>query len=423
MPDAIRTTPFYGWRMVALACLYMNIGVGFTYGIYSTFMAPMIQEFSASRTLASTGMSIMVVTMGLLGPVVGFGLQRWSIRAALGAGFILMSIGWALISVAASAWQFVLSFGLLCGAAAACLVVVPPMTLVNNWFIAMRGRAAGIVNVLFMLMVVPPVVAASITAYGWRVTALIISIVCLLLAPLVLLVIDRPESIGQKPLGADQEGEHALTATSLDIAKTSLPIREPVFWVVMVGIGIFGGIGVAFSAHFVPFALETGLTLKSAALLFSMFGAAGLIAGLVGGFVADRLGGARTFACTSFIASITWPCLLIAHQYWTLALCVIVLGLCANSIMPIAVTMLANLFGRAPFARIMGMLVFITMPFNVALPLLSGALYDLLGSYRAVFVLNAALLVSVGIIFAFVHRIEASRGAAEILSIPQAAGH
>lgn len=408
-PTQPEVPPFFGWRMVVLACLCVNIGAGFAFGTYSTFMSSMIREFSASRTLASAGLSVMVATMGLLGPVVGYTLRRWSIRATLGAGFILMSMGWGLISIAASAWQFTLSFGLLCGAASACLIVVPPMTLVNNWFIAKRGRASGVAMAMFTLMVLPPVVAASITAYGWRATALIISIICLLLTPLTIWVIDRPESVGQKPLGAGGPSESVLPATPSESTEAGAPMREPVFWVLMFCTGIFGGAAVAFMAHFIPFALEAGLTLKSASVLFSILGAAELAGGFAGGLVADRLGGARTYALTSFIQAIAWPCLLLTHQFWILALCVSLIGLCANSSVTVATTLFANFFGRAHFARVIGMFSLISTPFNFALPLLSGAVYDLSGSYRSVFVLNAALFVLLGTTFALAHRIEVSR--------------
>ena len=55
---------FLGWRMVLLACLCVNVGVGFTFGAYGTFMPSMIAEFSASHSLASAGLSLMVAMMG-----------------------------------------------------------------------------------------------------------------------------------------------------------------------------------------------------------------------------------------------------------------------------------------------------------------------------------------------------------------------
>jgi hypothetical protein len=88
-----RVAPFYGWRMVALAWLFTNIATGFTFAGYRIFMSPMAAEFSASRSLASAGLSIMVATMGSLAPVASYAIRRWSIRATLAAGLILLAAG------------------------------------------------------------------------------------------------------------------------------------------------------------------------------------------------------------------------------------------------------------------------------------------------------------------------------------------
>lgn len=415
-------TPFLGWRMVALVCVCTNIGVGFTFGAYGTFMAAMIAEFSASRSLASAGLSLMVACMGLFSPAAAYVVRRWSIRMALAAGLVLISAGWALMSFAASSWQFILAFGLLCGAGAACLIIVPPMTLVNHWFITHRGRAAGIVMVPVMLMLVPPLAAAGITEFGWRATALAMSLIALLLSPLTLLVIDRPQLIGQKPLGAGRQDEDEVPAV-VSCAEQKGPTREPVFWVLMLCGGLYGAAGVAIGGHLVPFALGLGFDLSSAAFLLSIFGAAGLAGGFLGGTLADRIGGARTFAALAFLQVLAWSCLLVPSGYGFLALCAAVIGLCANAMLPVASTLFANVFGRDRFARVMGLFTLLTMPFNIVLPLLAGALYDLSGSYHQVFLICAALFAIAGTALCFVYRIEADRRVASTVSPAMAAGH
>lgn len=401
---------FLGWRMVALACVCVNVGIGFTFGAFGTFMPSMIAEFSVSRSVAASGLSLRVAIMGLLSPVVSYAVRRWSIRSTLAAGFILMSCGWALMGFSINAWQFNLAFGLLCGAAAACLTVVPPMALINNWFIAGRGRAVGIAMVPVILMVAPTLAAAGITAYGWRATSLAFAFASLLLCPLTLLIVDRPESIGQKPLRAGA-AESLESEVDKPVRSTELKglLREPVFWILIFCGGLYGATGVVLSAHLVPFALGLGMNLESAALLASIFGGAGLAGGFFGGMVADRIGGARTFIVIAFLQCAAWLCLLLSNRYAFLAACLAMIGLCANAMMPVVATLIANVFGRERFARAMGLFSALTMPFGIGLPLLAGALFDLSGSYRQVFLMHAGIFAIVGTVFCFVYRIETGR--------------
>jgi len=57
--------------MVALASLCINVGMGLTFGAYSTFMSSTtIAEFSASHVLASSGLSLAIAINGFCAPVV-----------------------------------------------------------------------------------------------------------------------------------------------------------------------------------------------------------------------------------------------------------------------------------------------------------------------------------------------------------------
>ena len=121
-------------------------------------------EFAASRSLLSAGLALVVTFMGLLAPAVGRAIRRWSIRRVMSIGLVVLALMFLLASIAASAWQFVAIFGLLGGVAAACLVIVPPTTLINNWFVEQRGKATGLVMIPFLVMAMPPVAAAAITS-------------------------------------------------------------------------------------------------------------------------------------------------------------------------------------------------------------------------------------------------------------------
>ena len=63
--------PFLGWRMVAVAFLAYNAGLGLTSGSFGTVMPALQSELGASRAAVSMAFGFMLLVIGLLAPVVG----------------------------------------------------------------------------------------------------------------------------------------------------------------------------------------------------------------------------------------------------------------------------------------------------------------------------------------------------------------
>jgi MFS family permease len=409
--EPLHSTPqaFLGWRMVAIAFMCTNLLLGFTFGTYGTFVASISGEFPASRSLLSAGLALVVTIMGLLAPVVGHAIVRWSIRSVMTAGLAVLSLMFLLVSLATSAGQFVAIFGVLGGVSAACLVVVPPTTLVNNWFVEQRGKATGIVMIPLLVMAMPPVAAAAISSFGWRTTAVGLALIVLLLLPVMRLCIDRPADVGQHPLGAGTRPANAITAMAgVESAGASL-IREPVFWAITFCAGVVSGAGVTITTHLVPYATGLGISLQSAAFLLAILGGAGMAGGVVFGLLADRVGGARALGLMSLIQAVLWPGLLVAGGYPVLALMVAGIGLCAAAILPVVATLYGNVFGARAFARVMAFYSLGAMPFGLLMPLLAGWLFDISGSYRTVFIVHGLLFACAVAILFYVSRVETAR--------------
>jgi len=397
------TGRFLGWRMVAIAFVAQNCAYGFTYGAYGTFIKAVGEEFSAPRTVTATGLALVSLLLGILGPVVGHVLARIPVRRVMTWGLLLLSAAWAAASFARDAWQFALSIGVLGGAGAACLGAVPAMTLVNAWFIEHRGRAAGAVMIPLFVTVVPSIAAAVTSAQGWRFTAMSIAAATLLALPLVRLIVDRPELVGQNPLGAvAKNGPDAAAPTD----SVTHPLRRPVFWALMVASGLVFGSAVTMATHIVPYAIDTGVDSRHAALVLSVIGACGMPGAFLWGIVADRIGGARTLALLALTEALAWAALFTRPEYPRLLLLAATIGLCSGGGTPVKATVIAALFGRSAFSRVVGYSTFCMMPFTFTLPLLAARLYDLSGSYERVFAIHAAMFLLAGSVFLVIARLE-----------------
>ena len=77
---------FLGWRMVALAFLAQNLAIGLSFGSFGVLIKPVAGELPATRAMASLGIAVIMLLMGLSGPVLGVLLARYPIRRAMAQG-------------------------------------------------------------------------------------------------------------------------------------------------------------------------------------------------------------------------------------------------------------------------------------------------------------------------------------------------
>lgn len=192
---------FLGWRMVALGFLAVNLAIGSTFGSFGVLIKPVAADFGASRGLASLGIAIILLLMGLSGPLLGVALRHLRIRTVMIAGALLMAAGFLLASRAPGI-DLSVCHSLVAGSGCALLGIIPSSTLVTNWFVARRGLAMGLISVPLIVALAPPAVAWLIEWRDWRFALVMQAVAVLLLLPFLLLVVDRPEDIGQRSLGA-----------------------------------------------------------------------------------------------------------------------------------------------------------------------------------------------------------------------------
>src|SRR5574340_341097 len=101
--DITADTRALSTRMIVLGFLAQNLAVGMTYGVYGAFIKPFSESFGISRTLASSGLAIITLILGLSSPWVGSLVGRHRIANVMTAGAALMVAGFGLIAAAHSA--------------------------------------------------------------------------------------------------------------------------------------------------------------------------------------------------------------------------------------------------------------------------------------------------------------------------------
>ena len=164
----------------------------------------------------------------------------------------------------------------------------------------------------------PPVANRLISAYGWRISYIILGGIVLVVIVLAAQLLKRdPAKVGQVPYGESQEGESGV---KLDTEGFSLgeAVRTHQFWQAFV---MFFGLGFAvftIIVHIVPHAIDLGISPGTAANILATVSGLGIVGMVVMGAIADRIGNRKVFIIGFSLMSLALFWLLPISKVWML---------------------------------------------------------------------------------------------------------
>lgn len=380
MTGTAGTAPFAGGRMVALAFMAQSLAVGPTFGAFGPLVMEFERTFGMSRGAVSLALSLVVLASGLFAPVIGLLVNRITIRRTLMLGAVLLTVGYGALVFATSGTAMLLIYGLLIGPGGALLGWLPNATLVTNWYAEKQGRMLGFVSMPLAVMAVPLIVVALLPHVGLKGVLIALAAVHAIALPFLLMVIDRPEDIGQRPYGAAA----AAVAGDPDAAPGLSMMRllaMPAFLLIVIGAGLAVGAGVSKTVHLVPLLTERGWDLERAALLLSISGGTGVAGSLLFGWMADRWGGGSALIFNCVVQGVVWMILILPVGFGVLVIDAVIIGMCGGGFVAAKAVLVNQLFGRKSFAPAMGLSGLLTVPFLFGMAPLAGWLRDQTGDY------------------------------------------
>jgi MFS family permease len=173
-------------------------------------------------------------------------------------------------------------------------------------------------------------------------------------------------------------------------------ILPPVYWTVWVGtlINRMGGFVVPLLMFYLVD--ERGMSIGDAGLIVSLYGAGSVVAALVGGVLADRLGRRTTMAISLLGGAVLMVALGTASAPAAIAALVLALGLVAELYRPSVQAFVADVVPAEHRLRAYAVLYWaINLGFSIA-PLAAGLLAE--WSYTALFVIDGATMAVYGVI-------------------------
>jgi MFS family permease len=392
---------FYGYIIAILSfCIFLVIyGLRFSYGV---FFEPMSSDLGWSSSMTSLVFSISMVMEGIFNIILGRMIDKYGPRLVVGVSGVLIAIGYGLIPLASSSWQYFVLYGGLVGVGMGG-IFGPLVTLIPRWFIARRNLMNGLVisSVGIGILLVSPLANQLIINYGWRITFLIFGIVILLVTTICSQFLKRdPYSMGLVAYGEEKtDRKEPLQLQGLSLKEA---VHTSQFWSVFVALLAYGFCANSVNVHIVPDALKLGISATVGASIIATIG--GLqIAGRIGlGLAADKVGNKKMFLLGFGLFTLLTFWLPTIGLTWAFFVFAVIFGLAQGGIASSQSPMVAGLFGVKSLGLLFGCCGF-GFTLGAALgPFVTGAIYDLLGSYNLAFLPAAvisflALIVTLGL--------------------------
>lgn len=227
---------FYGWIMVAVAGLGIFVSGPGQSHTFSVFIDPISRDLGISKATIATAYGIATLIAAFLLPQTGRLVDRFGARKSLIAISILLGLCCMLFGAVASFLWLAVAFALLRFFGQGSMML-GSANFVSQWFSRQRGFAMGLMALGFgiSMAIHPPLGQYLIETMGWRSAWFTLGIITwiLMLPPLLLLAIDKPEDVGLRPDGerrrADATTSEAPVITGLSL---SAALKTSTFYIV-----------------------------------------------------------------------------------------------------------------------------------------------------------------------------------------------
>src|ERR1700683_191581 len=372
-----------GWIIVAslFATLLLIFGSGYNTG--SVFIPPLVKYFGWSRTKISSLQSLLAVSAGISGPLVGWLLDRIEARRVMVAGAAMSAAAWLLAS-RANSFPVLLAAYLMMGIGLSAATLLPAALVISNWFGAKRGVAMGMTFAGSSFGgAVMAIVASRAIVWGgsWRVGYVTLAIpMIVIVIPLVLMVIKtRPDDAPGETVSVSA-GADALPGFELSEAT-----RTRSFWLLCAAQFLYATLAAGVGLHFIPYMIGQGYRETFAAGMLSvvfLFTTAGK---LVMGFAADRVS-ARIALTINFVGAGLGMILIFgARNPMLLYPFVAMYGLTLGAPLVLIPLLTADCLGLKRFGAIGGGAGIFNTAGAFVGPVMLGGLFDITGSDSSAF--------------------------------------
>lgn len=366
----------YAWTRLWIALALSTIG---GVGMWSVVVAlPAVQaEFGVARADASLPYALTMIGFGIGGIVLGRLSDRFGIVLPVLIGAIALALGYAAAGFAPTLAWYGIAQGVLIGFGSSA-TFAPLMADTSHWFTRRRGIAVGIFASGNYLAgtIWPTIVQHFIETSGWRHTFFGIAVFCVVsMVPLAFLLRRRAPAVAMAALPTASGSATAPLGMSTRMLQVLLAVASICCCVAMSMPQV----------HLVAYCGDLGYGAARGAQMLSLMLAFGIVSRVSFGWISDRLGGLRTLLLGSALQGIALLLFLPFDGLVSLFLISAMFGLFQGGIVPAYAIIIREYFSPKEAGARVGIVITASL-FGMALGgWMSGAIFDLTGSYHAAF--------------------------------------
>jgi MFS family permease len=357
-------------------------------------------DFGWSIGTIGAGIATYYLVGALFAPVSGWLGDRYGARRMMLAGGILYGTSMVLLGFVSNLWQFFIVYGVML-ALTQSISMVPLMASISGWFRRRLGLGTGILWAAGGVgtAILAPFMGFLLEEVGWQGTFWSIGIFggCLIVI-LTGLLRNHPSDMGLKPYGATA-ADPPPAPRNLAVERIRTKVfnqhirRTKAFWNLPTihGLGCAGhGLVLVYS---IPFAVEQGLGLTSAAVILTIISLVSIISRLTTPMMAERYGTKKIMASCLFLQGATVFILFWAQDLWAFYLFAALFGLGFGGEWTGYLVINRQYFGNGPMGGCYGWQMTGALTGHAVTTVLGGLLIYLTGSYE--------MMLALSIVFSF----------------------
>lgn len=415
---------YYGWYMLAGASVMNALGGTIVWQGFAVFFIPVAESLGIAYWQTSLAFALARAENGVLGPITGWALDKFGYIPLILSGTLITGFGYILLSRQDTYIAFLLVYLCVVSIGSSTSFMQATTAALNTWFIRYRGLVMSINSAAFRLggAIVIPLLSVGVINLGWQTTSVIVGIILVVaIAPISFLFRRSPESMGLKPDGgisythmrrrirertADTNNTSQAVAADTSQSDTSSEgdfttkqaLKTPSFWILVTATTLRISVHGTIFLHFIPILVSRGEAQQTAANLVGAISLAAVPVIIFTGYISDRVGRPLMLTFLYSASAVSLLLITLVEGTWPIFLAMLLfVGSEAGSSLNWAI--IGDLFGRARYATIRGMMAPIYNAALIVAPVAAGYTFDRLGTYQPVLIAGTILMFTAAGVF------------------------
>jgi len=400
-----RSPMFYGWLIVGVCLLINFVSIGGR-SSFTVFILPLEADFGWDRGAISLAASIGLLVNGFTQPFLGRVYDRYGARKVVIPSLLILGVSMVLLMQTFHLLFLIGIYGIV--QAVATSGAGDPITgaMLAKWFRRHRATVLGIsmagASIGGMLLV--PFTQYLIDATHWRTAWVVLGVLVMAFAlPGAFFILrESPQKMGLQPDG-DAEPERVVGRSSkgpVEQAKGPLEtdswrraFKTAPIWQMCGAYFVCGATTAIMGTHFVPYAVDKGVTESTAALAFGIMNGLNIF-GLVGiSLISDKMGRKNLLALVYATRGLGYAALLLLPGGWGIWTFVGIGGFSWWATAPLTTSLTADVYGLRTLGTMNSMAFLAHQIGSAAAVQFGGEMRDLTGSYAIPFAIVGMLLI------------------------------